>query len=112
MSRGSNPPINRASQGRVLLTTIAQASAIGTMPIIIASAVMMTGRNLVKPAERAACTAFMPNSICSLARRRQEWNWLWPRDAHDGAGERGTLMWVLVRKSIQTMPASAPGRRR
>ena len=63
----------------------------GTMPMIMASAVMMTGRKRVKPASRAACGASPPLlSSCSLAKRDDQ-DRVGGRDAHahDGAGKCG-----------------------
>ena len=58
------------------------------MPIIMASAVMITGRMRTKPASTAASAAFLPSAICSRAKdtikntvRRGH------AHAHDSAGE-------------------------
>ena len=42
--------------------------AIGTMPMIMARAVINTGRKRVYPAASAAVNASLPSSICSLAK--------------------------------------------
>ena len=78
--------------------------------MIIASAVIMTGRKRVKPAVSAASVALMPCSICSLAKLTTRIEFAVATPMHMIAPvSAGTLMWVPVRNSIHTIPASAPG---
>ena len=64
-------------------------SAIGGMPMIIASAVISTGRKRTKPASSAAFDA-SPSSSSRLARERDHEHAVRGRDAHahDRAGQR------------------------
>ena len=86
----SNPPMTARPSGAFCSPPSPRPSAIGTMPMIMASAVMMTGRKRVKPAPSAASAAFLPSVHLLLGeadhedrvRRRHA-------HAHDGAGERG-----------------------
>jgi hypothetical protein len=104
------PPMTARPSGAFCSPPSPSPSAMGTMPIIIASAVMMTGRKRVKPADNAALAAFMPASICSLAKLTTRIEFAVATPTHMIAPvSAGTLMWVLVRNSSHTMPASAPG---
>ena len=82
----------------------------GTMPMIMASAVMMTGRMRTKPASSAASRAFLPSSICSRAKETIKMLFavatpmLMIAPVSDG-----TFSVVCVSSSIQQIPASAPG---
>ena len=64
-------------------------SDIGSMPMIIASAVISTGRRRVMPAASAACTASTPSLRWSLAKRHDQ-DAVRGRDAdaHDRAHQR------------------------
>src|SRR6202030_2305532 len=85
--------------------------AIGTIPMIIASAVIITGRNRVEPASSAARKAFLVSVKRSFAK-------LMIRTLFAVATpmlmmvpiSAGTLSVVCVRYNIQQMPASAAGR--
>ena len=82
------------------------------MPMIIASAVITTGRSRVRPAARrrrarpALAQLFVGESDMQDAVGGRD------ADAHDRAHHRPTLKVVCVRNSIHTMPANAPGKRR
>ena len=79
--------------------------------MIIASAVMMTGRMRTNPASSAACRAGFPSSICSRAKETTRMLFAVATPMHMIAPIiEGTLNVVCVRNSIQQMPASAPGR--
>ena len=85
--------------------------AIGTIPMIMASAVMITGRNLVEPASRAARRASLVSTKRSLAK-------LMTRTLFAVATpmlmmlpiSAGTLSVVWVKYNIQQIPARAAGR--
>src|SRR5262249_22285855 len=64
----SNPPITARPSGAFCSPPSPNPRDMGTMPMIIASAVMMTGRMRTKPAWSAASRADLPSSICSRAK--------------------------------------------
>ena len=80
------------------------------MPMIIASAVISTGRKRVKPACERGVHGVIAG-VHALAREADHQHAVGGGDAHahDGAGERRHADVVWVRNSIQTMPASAAG---
>ena len=85
-------------------------SDIGSMPTIIARAVISTGRSRVDPAARAALRASCPSRRWSLAKVTIRMLLAVATPMHMIAPIRaGTLRVVRVRNSIQRMPASAPG---
>jgi len=108
--RGKQQPANnRAAQRRVLLAASPKPSAIGTMPIIMASAVISTGRMRVYPAATAACSAGMPSSICSRAKLTIRIELAVATPMHITAPvSDGTLNVVRVKRRNQQIPASAP----
>ena len=81
------------------------------MPMIIASAVMITGRRRVLPAESAAWCASWPAFRWSFAKvtTRMEFAVATPTLMMEPISE-GTLRVVLVTNSIQMIPHRAPGR--
>ena len=82
----------------------------GTIPIIMASAVISTGRNRAKPACTAASTAPRPAASSSFAKLTTRMLFAVATPTHMMAPVRaGTLSVVPVRNSIQTIPASAAG---
>ena len=87
-------------------------SAIGIMPMIIASAVMITGRRRVRPASSAASSgdSFSFSMRMSLAKltSRIEFETAMPTDMIDPISD-STLIVVCVNASIQRMPTMAPG---
>jgi hypothetical protein len=87
-------------------------SAIGSMPMIMASAVITHGAEADKPASSAAAVA-SPSSEQPLAGEGDDQHRVGRRHAHahDGPVSAGTESVVLVANSIQTMPASAAGGR-
>ncbi len=86
------------------------ASAIGTIPTIMARAVISTGRNRVTPASSAALAASSPFASPSRAKLTTRMLFAVAMPMHMIAPVRaGTESGVPVMKSIHTMPASAPG---
>ncbi len=84
--------------------------AIGIMPIIIASAVISTGRNRVNPASRAAWSAVCPRASSSFAKLTTRMLFAVATPMHMMAPvSAGTLMVVCVANSSHTIPASAAG---
>ncbi len=104
------PPITARPSGAFCSAPSPIPSAIGTMPMIIASAVMSTGRNRVKPAVKAACSASSPASIRRRAKLTTSTLLAVATPMHVIAPiSAGTLTGVWLRNSIQTMPARAAG---
>ena len=86
----SSPPMTARPSGAFCSPPSPRPSAIGTMPMIIASAVMMTGRKRVKPAESAASDRAEPSLHLLLGEAdHQDRVRRGHAHAHDGAGERG-----------------------
>ena len=105
-----NPPMTARPSGAFCSPPSPNPSAIGTMPMIIASAVISTGRNRPKPASSAASSAERPSSSWSLAKLTTRMLLAVATPMHIMAPvSAGTLSVVCERKSIQTMPASAAG---
>jgi hypothetical protein len=78
--------------------------------MIIAKAVMITGRNLVKPASNAASAAVLPSSSRSLEKLTTRMLFAVATPIHMMAPVKaGTLTVVLVMKRNHTIPASAAG---
>ena len=85
-------------------------SAIGIMPMIMASAVISTGRKRVTPASMAASRASPCSASRSLAKDTTRMLLAVPTPMHMIAPiSAGTLSVVLVRKRNTMMPASAAG---
>ena len=107
----SRPPMTARPSGAFCSPPSPSPIAIGTIPIIIASAVMITGLNLVEPASRAARKAFLVSLKRSFAK-------LMIRTLFAVATpmlimvpmSAGTLSVVCVKNNIQEIPASAAGR--
>src|SRR5437764_13474815 len=62
------PPITARPSGAFCSPPSPSPMASGTMPIIIASAVIITGRMRTNPASSAACCAVFPSCNCSRAK--------------------------------------------
>ncbi len=85
--------------------------AIGIMPMIMANAVMSTGRKRVNPACSAASNAVSPAFMRSRAKLTTSTLFAVATPMHMMAPvSAGTLTVVWVRNSIHTMPASAAGK--
>ena len=83
----------------------------GTMPIIIASAVIKTGRMRTNPACRAASRADFPSLNCSRANETIKMLLDVATPMHMIAPvSEGTLSVVCVKSKNQQMPARAPGK--
>jgi hypothetical protein len=83
----------------------------GSIPIIIARAVMSTGRNRVNPAFRAASPGSSPSSSLSFEKLMTRMLFYVATPMHIIAPVKaGTLTVVPVTNSIQTIPASAAGK--
>jgi hypothetical protein len=106
----SRPPITARPSGAFCSAPSPRPSAIGIMPMIIASAVISTGRMRVAPASSAADSGGTPAASRSRAKDTSRMLlavatpmvMIAPVSA-------GTLSVVPVRNSIQAMPASAAG---
>src|SRR5882757_5359336 len=108
----ARPPMTARASGAFCSPPSPNPRAMGSMPTIIAKAVMMMGRRRVEPAETAASTAVRPRCLCSpLAKvtSRMEFAVATPIDMM-APMRLGTLKVVCVRNSAQTMPQNAPGR--
>ena len=107
----SRPPITARPSGAFCSPPSPRPRLMGTMPIIIAMAVMMTGRSRVRPDSNAARKASPWCSICSRANETTRIEFAVATPMHMMAPiSAGTLSGVPVRNSIHEMPASAPGR--
>src|SRR6202007_346540 len=107
----TSPPITARPSGAFCSPPSPRPVAMGTIPMIIAKAVMMTGRIRTKPASTAALWALLPSFICSRANDTIKILLAVATPIHIIAPVReGTLNVVCVNRSIQQMPASAPGR--
>ena len=83
--------------------------AIGAMPMIMASAVISTGRNRVAPASSAAATASLPSASCSRAKLTTRMLLAVATPMHMIAPvSAGTDRVVWVRNSIQTIRPARP----
>jgi hypothetical protein len=99
-----------APQRRILLTTLPNPSAIGTMPMIIANAVISTGRRRTNPASSAALVASPVRCSCSRAKLITSTLLAVATPMHMIAPvSAGTDKVVCVANSTQTMPANAAG---
>src|SRR5580692_13532 len=107
----NRPPMTARPRGAFCSPPSPRPRAIGSMPIIMASAVMMTGLNRVVPASRAAFTASPWTSSLSLAKETTRMLLAVATPTHISAPmSAGTLSVVWVKKSMSTMPAMAAGR--
>jgi len=107
----ARPPITARPSGAFCSPPSPSPSAIGSMPISIARAVISTGRKRLKPASSAAASGAMPfasdsravlmtRMLLAVAMPMQR---IVPVNA-------GTLSVVCVANSIHAIPASDPGR--
>ncbi len=84
--------------------------AIGTIPMIMANAVISTGRKRVKPASSAALRESLPSVIFSVAKLTTKMLFEVATPMHMIAPiSAGTLRFVWVINRNQAMPASAAG---
>src|SRR5262245_61431700 len=105
-----NPPMTARPSGAFCSPPSPSPSAIGTMPMIIASAVIRTGRNRVKPASTAAAMASPRSASRSLAKAITRMLFAVPTPMHMIAPiSAGTLSVVPVTNRNTTIPASAAG---
>ena len=65
---GEQKPADDGAGERRILLLAGTADRLGSMPTIIAAAVISTGRMRVRPARIAASNAFMPACCCSRAK--------------------------------------------
>ena len=106
----NNPPITARPNGAFCSPPSPKPSAIGTMPMIMASAVISTGRMRVYPASIAACKAGTPISMRSRANETIRIEFAVATPMHITAPvSDGTLSVVRVTSRNQQIPASAPG---
>ena len=104
------PPITARPSGAFCSPPSPRPSAIGAMPMIIASAVISTGRKRTKPASSAARERVAGSSSCSRAKLITRTLFAVATPMHMIAPvSAGTDSVVCVANSIQTMPASAAG---
>src|SRR5579859_3927724 len=105
------PPMTARASGAFCSPPSPMPSAIGSMPMIIAHAVMIMGRSRVKPAVTAASRGATPLARSSLAKvtSRIELAVATPIDMIAPI-RLGTLKVVCVRKSAHTIPQKAPGK--
>ena len=101
---------DRSPQRRILLPAFAEPERHGHMPMIMARAVIRTGRNRVKPASTAAAAASpcSPSRSLAKATTRMLLEAATPIDMIAPINA-GTLSVVPVRNRNTTMPASAAG---
>ncbi len=105
------PPTTARPSGAFCSPPSPRPKAIGSMPMIIASAVINTGRRRVTPASIAATTPLTPSFSRSRPNDTTRMELAVATPMHMIAPvSDGTLSVVCVKSSIQTMPASAPGR--
>ena len=104
-----SPPIT-ARASTAFCSSPAPPIAIGSMPTIIAAAVISTGLRRVLPAATAASTGELPARLWSRAKvtSRMEFAEATPIDMMAPISD-GTDSVVPVTNSIVTMPQAAPG---
>src|SRR5258705_687672 len=106
----NRPPMTARPSGAFCSPPSPSPSAMGIMPMIMAKAVIRTGRNRVKPASMAALTGSPCCSNRSLAKQTTRILFAVPTPMHIMAPiKAGTLSVVCVRNKNPTMPASAAG---
>ncbi len=105
-----SPPITARPRGAFCSPPSPNPRAIGTMPMIIARAVISTGRNRVKPASNAALTESLPSIIFSVAKLTTKMLFAVATPMHMMAPmSAGTLRVVWVMNKNQAIPARAAG---
>src|SRR2546430_12357191 len=106
----SSPPDTARASGAFCSPPSPRPNAIGSIPMIMASAVMQTGRSRTEPALRAASKAESPARRWSSAKvmSRTLFAVATPKAMMLPIND-GTLNVVWVTNSIHTMPHSAPG---
>src|SRR5271166_626059 len=105
-----SPPMTARPRGAFCSPPSPRANAIGSMPMIMASAVISTGRKRVNPASIAAVAESRPSARPSRAKLTSRMLFAVAMPMHMMAPVRaGTDRVVPVMNSIQTMPASAAG---
>ena len=106
----SNPPMTARPSGAFCSPPSPKLRAMGIMPIIMASAVMSTGRKRVKPASSAASAGLRPSSSCSLAKLTTRMLLAVATPMHMMQPVRaGTLIVVPVTNKSHTIPQIAAG---
>src|SRR5580692_2649653 len=106
----SSPPMTARPSGAFCSPPSPSPSAIGTMPMIMASAVINTGRKRVNPASSAAPRESIPSAIFSVAKLTTRMLFEVATPMHMMAPiSAGTLRVVCVINNIQAIPASAAG---
>ena len=109
----NSPPITARPNGAFCSPPSPKPSAIGTMPMIIARAVISTGRMRVYPASTAASIAGTPACKRSRENETSKMELAVATPMHITAPvSDGTLSRVCVSNRNQAMPAKAPGSRR
>ena len=101
------------SQRSILFAAVAQPKAIGTMPMIMARAVISTGRKrVIPPAKRRSGGPYL-SAICSVAKLTTRMLLAVATPMHMIAPiSAGTLRRVCVMNRNQAIPAKAAGKRR
>ncbi len=106
----SSPPITARPKGAFCSAPSPKPKAIGIIPMIIASAVINTGRMRVAPASSAALTGPSPSPMRCRANETTRMLFAVATPMVMMAPViAGTLKVVAVRNSIQQIPASAAG---
>jgi len=84
-----SPPMTARPRGAFCSPPSPSPKAIGSIPMIMAKAVISTGRKRVNPDSRAAVIGSLPAANCSAAKTHHQ-DAIGGRNAHahDGAGER------------------------
>ena len=104
------PPITARPSGAFCSPPSPSPSDMGSMPMIMASAVIRTGRSRVYPAESAASMADFPSRRSSLAKVTMRMLFAVPTPiAMIAPMSEGTFSVVPHASSIQMMPHIAPG---
>src|SRR5579885_3458171 len=105
------PPMTARPSGAFCSPPSPRPMAMGIMPMIMANAVMRTGRIRTNPAWSAASRALLPSPNCSFAKETSRMLFAVATPMHMIAPVReGTFNVVWVSRRIQQMPARAPGR--
>ena len=106
----TRPPITALPRGAFCSPPSPRPSAIGSMPRIIAVAVMITGRRRVRPALSTACAESAPSRSRSMAKVTTRMLFAVATPMLISVPiSAGTLSVVPVRNNPQTMPARVPG---
>ena len=105
------PPITARPRGAFCSPPSPSPKAIGNMPMIIANAVIKTGRKRIKPASSAAEIESLPCSICSVAKLTTRMLFAVATPIHMIVPiSAGTLNLVCVMKRNHAIPAKAAGK--